>query len=131
MSSEKNQNPCIIILAAGKGKRMNNPSLAKVMATLDGKPLIEHVLIEANKLLPEKIIIVVGHQKDNVIDYVQSLGFSNISFVEQKEQLGTGHAVNQARSELLNYDGDILILAGDVPLLSSETLINFIENHKN
>lgn len=129
MSSDINQNLCIIILAAGKGKRMNNPVLAKVMAELDGMPLIGHVLNEANKLFPEKIIIVVGHQKESVINYVNSLGLKNISFVEQKEQLGTGHAVNQAKPALDNYNEDILILAGDVPLLSSYTLIKFINFH--
>ena len=129
MNSEINQNLCVVILAAGKGKRMNNPNLAKVMTTLDGKPLIGHVLNEAIKLSPEKIIIVVGHQKDSAIEYIQTLGFDNISIVEQKEQLGTGHAVNQAKPELLNFNGNILILAGDVPLMSSKTLMNFIENH--
>ncbi len=130
MISNYNLNVCIVILAAGKGKRMNNPSMAKVMATLDDKPLISHVLIEAKKLSPEKIILVVGHQKESVIEYVTSIGFDNITFVEQREQLGTGHAVNQAKPELVNFGGDVLILAGDVPLLSSGTLINFIENHK-
>jgi UDP-N-acetylglucosamine diphosphorylase/glucosamine-1-phosphate N-acetyltransferase len=130
MGSEINQNLCIIILAAGKGKRMNNPSMAKVMAELAGKPLIGHVLKEAIKLTPEKIIIVVGHQKDSVINYVKTLDLNNISFVKQKEQLGTGHAVNQAKPELIGYYGNILILAGDVPLLSSGTLINFINFHK-
>lgn len=129
MNSKMNHNLCIIILAAGKGKRMNNPNLAKVMATLSGKPLIGHVLDEAKKLNPERIILVVGHQKESVIEYVTSISNENITFVEQREQLGTGHAVNQAKPELVNYNGDILILAGDVPLLSAETLLIFIENH--
>ncbi|TAL69775.1 MAG: UDP-N-acetylglucosamine pyrophosphorylase [Bacteroidetes bacterium] len=129
MSSVANQNLIIIILAAGKGKRMNNPLMAKVMAELDGIPLIGHVLNQAIKLSPEKIIIVVGHQKDSVINYINSLAYDNITFVEQKEQLGTGHAVNQAKPELSNYNVKILILAGDVPMLSSDTLKKFINYH--
>ncbi|MBI5324608.1 MAG: NTP transferase domain-containing protein [Ignavibacteriae bacterium] len=129
MDSNTIQNLNIIIVAAGKGKRMNNPLLAKVMAELDGKPLIGHVLNEAIKLSPEKIIIVVGHQKDSVINYVDSLELKNTAFVEQKEQLGTGHAVNQAKPVMDGSDKNILILAGDVPLLSSDTLIKFIHFH--
>ncbi|MFA6571026.1 MAG: sugar phosphate nucleotidyltransferase [Bacteroidota bacterium] len=119
----------IVILSAGKGKRMLNPTMAKVMSLLGGKPLIGHVLEQVKPLAPEKILVIVGHQKDNVIDYVSSLNFSNLSFVEQMEQLGTGHAVAQTEQELSEYENDVLILSGDVPLLSSATILKFIESH--
>jgi len=119
----------VVILAAGKGKRMKNPDMSKVMALLAGKPLIEHVLEQVQNLKSEKTIIIVGHQKESVIDFVNSLKIKNISYVEQNEQLGTGHAVAQAESEFIGYEGNILILSGDVPLLQSRTLNNFIDNH--
>ena len=129
MSLSNLRNLAVVILAAGKGKRMLNPSMAKVMALLDGKPLIHHVLDQLAGLNPAKIIIVVGHQKDAVIEYVTSLNIANLNFVEQKEQLGTGHAVAQVESELADFVGDVLILAGDVPLLLCGTLQNFIIQH--
>lgn len=119
----------VVILAAGKGKRMKNPDMSKVMALLAGKPLISHVLNQVEKLKADKTVIIVGHQKQSVIDFVNSLNLKNISYAEQNEQLGTGHAVAQAESQFIGYGGNILILSGDVPLLSSETLKNFIQNH--
>lgn len=119
----------IIILAAGKGKRMLNPSLAKVMNTVAGIPLLGHVLKQADMLNPDKIYIIIGHQKESIIAYINSLNKKNITLIEQKEQLGTGHAVMQAEKYLRNYSGDILILSGDVPLLKASTLNNFISEH--
>jgi bifunctional UDP-N-acetylglucosamine pyrophosphorylase / glucosamine-1-phosphate N-acetyltransferase len=118
-----------VVLAAGKGKRMNNPAIAKVMALLCGKPLIEYVINSVSALKPDKIAIVTGHQGQSVIDYVNSLNQANIVFVEQKEQLGTGHAVAKAEPEFSSYTGDIIILAGDVPLITSETLEQFLTYH--
>ena len=129
MNHSKFSDFSVVILAAGKGKRMNNPDLAKVMALLGGKPLIAHVLDTVAGLQPNKTVVVVGNQKQSVIDFVNSRNESNIFFAEQNEQLGTGHAVAQADSFFVDYDGDILILAGDVPLLTSETLIKFAQNH--
>lgn len=124
------ENPfSIIILAAGKGKRMNNPNLPKVMALLDGEPLIKHVLDCSQELLPSKIVLVVGHHKEIVIQYIESLGISSIHCVEQAEQLGTGHAVAQAEPILNNFKGNALILCGDVPLLRASTLQKFISLH--
>lgn len=119
----------VVILAAGLGKRMKNPELPKVLAEMAGKPLIGHVLEETNKLSPDKIVIVVGYHREKVIDYVKSLDIDNIEYVVQEEQLGTGHAVDQARENLKDFDGSVLILAGDVPLLSSGTLKKLINWH--
>lgn len=119
----------VVILAAGKGKRMNNPDIPKVLAEIDSKPLIYYVLSEVEKLNPERKVIVVGHHKELVIDFVSSYGFANVEFAEQNQQLGTGHAVDMARNLLSDFDGDTLILAGDVPLLTSESLNKFINLH--
>ncbi|MCZ2133124.1 MAG: NTP transferase domain-containing protein [Bacteroidetes bacterium] len=120
----------IIILAAGKGKRMNNPDLPKVMVKLDGEPLIGHVLRQALQLEPRQIIVVTGHCKEQVISYVSSEFGNSAEFVEQKEQLGTGHAALQTESVLKSYSGDALILSGDVPLLQASTMSDFVTRHR-
>lgn len=119
----------IIILAAGQGKRMKNPELPKVLVELSGKPLIGHVIEQALKLKPKKIVNIIGHFREKVIDYVDGLDINDNSYAVQEEQLGTGHAVNMAKPNLLDFNGDILILCGDVPLLQSNTLYSFIKEH--
>lgn len=123
------ENLAVVILAAGKGKRMNNPNLSKVMAPLCGKPLIEHVLDQVDIIAPEYTYIIVGHQKDSVIDYITALKKNSVFFVEQKDQLGTGHAVDQTKPFLKDFVGDVLILCGDVPLLKASSIQFFIDNH--
>lgn len=121
-----------VILAAGKGKRMRNPDKSKVMFPLKGKPMIQHVVELALKILSEKIILIVGHQKQSVMDFIKETfkdDMDKISFASQDEQLGTGHAVMQTKSELENFDGDTLILSGDVPLLRYETVEKFLIFH--
>lgn len=125
----KNKSIAVVILAAGMGKRMNNPNLPKVLAEIDSKPLIYYVLKQVENLSPERTLLVVGHKKEMIIEYVEKSDFKHIDFAFQSEQLGTGHAVEQTRSMLSDFDGDILILAGDVPLLKSESLLNFINIH--
>lgn len=107
----------LVILAAGKGTRMRS-KLPKVLQPLAGKPLLAHVLDRANQLEPSKITLVVGHGADQVQALFQS---SNITWVEQTEQLGTGHAVQQALPCIAD-DDRVLILYGDVPLTRPETL---------
>lgn len=121
-----------VILAAGKGKRMRNPDKSKVMFPLKGKPMIQHVVELALKIHSEKIILIVGHQKHTVMDFITETfkaDMDKISFASQDEQLGTGHAVMQTKSDLENFDGDTLILSGDVPLLRYETVENFLNFH--
>lgn len=121
-----------VILAAGKGKRMKNPDKSKVMFELKGKPMIQYVVELALKIHSEKIIIIVGHQKQSVIDFIRET-FKNdidkISFASQDEQLGTGHAVMQTKLYMENFDGDTLILSGDVPLLNVNTVKKFLDFH--
>jgi len=120
-----NKKLSVIILAAGKGKRMNS-NLPKVLHKLANKPLVNYVIDSAKSLEPEKIILVIGH-KYNLMK--QKLENHGIHFVLQKEQLGTGHAVLQCKDELESFNGSVLVLSGDVPLISSETLQKLISTH--
>ncbi|WP_407306588.1 bifunctional UDP-N-acetylglucosamine diphosphorylase/glucosamine-1-phosphate N-acetyltransferase GlmU [Acinetobacter sp.] len=107
----------VIILAAGKGTRMRS-SLPKVLQPLAGRPLLGHVIETAKKLNAENIITIYGHGGDKV---QQAFEQENVQWVEQKEQLGTGHAVKVTLPVLPN-DGISLILSGDVPCITQETL---------
>lgn len=120
----------ILILAAGKGKRMKS-DLPKVLAKLADKPLIQHVIETTQHVSPDKTILIVGHKKEDVISFVDSLNLANIEYAVQSEQLGTGHAVMMAEDNLKEFDGEVLILAGDVPLLSTSTINNFIKIHND
>ncbi|WP_249976348.1 bifunctional UDP-N-acetylglucosamine diphosphorylase/glucosamine-1-phosphate N-acetyltransferase GlmU [Vreelandella olivaria] len=106
----------IVILAAGKGTRMNS-QIPKVLHTLAGKPLVQHVLDTAAGLSPSRTHVVIGHGADRLR---AALAASTVSFVVQKEQRGTGHAVAQAQNQLGN--GKVLVLYGDVPLIRRESL---------
>jgi len=114
-----------IILAAGKGKRMKS-GLAKVLHPLCGKPMLTYSVDVARAVGMGKIAVVIGHQADVIRDTFRDEG---LIFVEQRKQLGTGHAVLQAKNTFRNYDGTILILCGDVPLLLPSTVKSLIENH--
>lgn len=106
----------IVILAAGKGTRMNSAK-PKVLHQLAGKSLLQHVIVCAQQLNPQKIVVIYGYGGQAV---PQALADENIIWVEQVEQLGTGHAVQQAAPHLDN-DATTLILLGDVPLVSVES----------
>ncbi|MDC0207563.1 bifunctional UDP-N-acetylglucosamine diphosphorylase/glucosamine-1-phosphate N-acetyltransferase GlmU [Pseudomonadota bacterium] len=116
-----------IILAAGKGTRMNT-NLPKVMQPLGGQTLISHV-IKTAKVSSKDITIIVGHQKDLLKEHITSID-PNIQTTEQNEQLGTAHAVKTA-SHLIKDDEKVLILYGDVPLISSETIETLINAEKD
>jgi bifunctional UDP-N-acetylglucosamine pyrophosphorylase / glucosamine-1-phosphate N-acetyltransferase len=107
----------VIILAAGKGTRMRS-SLPKVLQPLAGRPLLGHVIETAKKLNAQNIITIFGHGGDLV---QQAFAQENVQWVEQAEQLGTGHAV-KVTLPVLPTDGVSLILSGDVPCISQETL---------
>ncbi len=117
----------IVILAAGKGTRMNS-DIAKVLHELDGRPLIHYVIEQTRDSLPEKTVIIIGHQREEVaavlLDYP-------VETALQDPQLGTGHAVQQAESHFNGFAGDILVLSGDVPLLRRETVAELIRVHRN
>jgi UDP-N-acetylglucosamine pyrophosphorylase len=118
----------VVVMAAGKGTRMNNPSMAKVMYTVDNRPMVELVVELADRLGAAKTVVVVGWQKESVIDHLATV-FPRATCVEQNPQLGTGHAVMQAEPPLAGFVGDVLVLSGDVPLLTFTTLQRLIERH--
>ena len=106
----------VIVLAAGQGTRMRS-NIPKVLHPLAGKPLLEHVIDAVSILRPEECIVVVGHGAEQVQDTIAN---SQLTWVVQEKQLGTGHAV-QTAMPLVTAD-NILALYGDVPLISSATL---------
>jgi bifunctional UDP-N-acetylglucosamine pyrophosphorylase/glucosamine-1-phosphate N-acetyltransferase len=116
----------VIILAAGLGKRMKS-RLPKVMHPLSGKPLLSHVLATARRLKPEKVAIIVGHGAERV----RQACHNDVTWVLQEQQLGTGHAVFCAKKSFGEFSGDILILSGDVPLISERTLNAIIQGHRH
>ncbi|HXV79288.1 MAG TPA: bifunctional UDP-N-acetylglucosamine diphosphorylase/glucosamine-1-phosphate N-acetyltransferase GlmU [Candidatus Binatia bacterium] len=116
----------VIILAAGLGRRMKS-RLPKVMHPLSGKPLLCHVLSAAQELEPDKLGIIIGHGAEAVR---QACRNDDISWVVQERQLGTGHAVRCAKSTFREFAGDILILSGDVPLISKRTLNAILHEHR-
>lgn len=115
----------VVILAAGIGKRMNS-SMPKVLHALAAKPLLAHVLETATQLSQQPPIVVYGHQGEQVKTATTS---HDIKWVEQKQQLGTAHALQQTLP-LLNDKDTVLVLYGDVPLTSKQTLENFINDTK-
>ena len=115
----------VIILAAGKGSRMKS-SLAKALHPLASRPLLVHVLDTVKPLSPNRVIIVAGHQSEKVKEAIND---PSIEFVEQKEQLGTGHAVQQAENALEGFNGTVLILCCDMPFLKTTTLRQLIDVH--
>jgi len=115
----------VVILAAGKGTRMNS-SLAKVLHPLCGAPLLSYSVNLARELNSDNIVVVLGYQADLVKELINDKG---LTFVLQEPQLGTGHAVMQAREALRDHKGPVLILCGDVPLLSSSTAAVLLEKH--
>ena len=115
-----------IIMAAGKGTRMKS-DLPKVVHLAHGKPMIVRIIDALNALDVEENILVLGHKKEKVLEVLGN----DISYVVQQEQLGTGHAVKQAVPKIKDYDGDVLIINGDIPLIRKQTLIDFYNLYKN
>lgn len=113
-------------MAAGLGQRMNS-ELPKVLHPLAGQPLLAYVLNAVEALKPDKAIVVVGHHAEQVADAFAARG---LTFVLQRPQLGTGHAVMQAVPELPD-EGVVLILNGDVPLVQSSTLALLVERARS
>ncbi|WP_161981035.1 bifunctional UDP-N-acetylglucosamine diphosphorylase/glucosamine-1-phosphate N-acetyltransferase GlmU [Streptococcus sp. S784/96/1] len=118
-----------IILAAGKGTRMKS-DLPKVLHKVSGITMLEHVFRAVSALNPEKTVTIIGHKAELVREVLSGKS----SFALQTEQLGTGHAVMMAEEELARLAGQTLVIAGDTPLITGESLKNLIDfhvNHKN
>jgi UDP-N-acetylglucosamine diphosphorylase/glucosamine-1-phosphate N-acetyltransferase len=125
MKENEERNVSTVILAAGKGTRMKS-DLAKVLHSLCGKPMLAYSVNVARAVGAEKIAVVIGHQADVVRETFKDQG---LIFVEQREQLGTGHAVLQAKDIFRSYHGTVIILCGDVPLLSASKVMELLEYH--
>jgi bifunctional UDP-N-acetylglucosamine pyrophosphorylase/glucosamine-1-phosphate N-acetyltransferase len=118
----------VIMLAAGKSTRMKS-SLVKVLHPIAGQPMIKYSLEVVKKIKPEKTIIVIGYQADKVRS---ALGDDpSLVFVDQPDQLGTGHAVICTRPALADFHDTVLIICGDVPLLRRETLQSLLSYHED
>ena len=116
------------ILAAGEGTRFRSQR-AKVLHAAGGRTLIEHVVRAAKELSPKAIFVIVGHQADAVTAELQKATFKGLRLVRQKEQKGTGHALLCGRKELERAAPRLLVLYGDTPLLTSDTLCRFLDFH--
>jgi bifunctional UDP-N-acetylglucosamine pyrophosphorylase/glucosamine-1-phosphate N-acetyltransferase len=116
----------VLVLAAGQGKRMRSDR-AKVLHPLEGRPLLQHVLDAVRPLRPDRTLVVVGHQREQVI---QALAGSGCEIVMQAEQLGTGHAVMMAAPLLAGFTGTLLVVCGDTPLLATRTLAELLAEHR-
>ncbi len=126
----------VAILAAGRGTRMKS-DLPKVLHQLGSSTLVERVLESCVSIQPSRIIVIVGYRGDlvqkSLLDNNNNIDNDNIptlEFVEQTEQLGTGHAIQQLLPDLKEFSEDLLVLNGDVPLLRPETLKKLIDTHK-
>jgi UDP-N-acetylglucosamine diphosphorylase/glucosamine-1-phosphate N-acetyltransferase len=120
----------VAILAAGLGKRMKSPDKPKVMFEINQRPMIDYVVELAFKVNADVVVPIVGHHREQVINFLNDkFKGKDIQYAVQAEQLGTGHAVMQTEEALGNFDGEILILSGDVPLLKFETVEKLIEEH--
>jgi UDP-N-acetylglucosamine diphosphorylase/glucosamine-1-phosphate N-acetyltransferase len=115
----------IIILAAGKGVRMKS-DLPKVFHKINNKPMLQYVLETVQELSPSRTVIIVGHKRELLMEYFKKWP---VEFATQDQQLGTGHAVLQAEQLLKDFKGNVLVLAGDVPLISSKTLRDLVDFH--
>ena len=116
----------VIILAAGQGKRMRS-SLPKVLHCLGGKPLLSYPLKAARQQKPERIAVVVGHGAEQV---EATFAGNDVVWALQENQLGTGDAVRCARRYFEGFSGDLLILSGDVPFVSTRTLATVLMRHR-
>ena len=118
-----------IILAAGKGTRMKS-DMPKVLHTIFDKTLVGYVIDAVNNTgLADENFVIVGHQAERVEEYINK-NYDNAKCVLQSPQLGTGHAVSMALPYLKNFDGEVIILCGDTPLITSETIKEFVEYHR-
>lgn len=118
----KSREFAVVILAAGKGSRLKS-KLHKVLHNIAGRPIIEHLMAQVQILEPAKTIVIVGDEREQVINQVSDRAIC----VVQEPQLGTGHAVAQAKDELAGFEGDVIMLLGDAPFITAKTIIGMLE----
>ena len=124
------KNVIVIVMAGGLGKRMGS-DIPKVLHKLNDIPMICHILLKLKYMdrYVNKIFVVVGKHKDLIQKTIEEyIDLPNISYIYQEEPLGTGHAVQCCRDELIKYpDSEVLILSGDVPMLSIDTMYDLLD----
>lgn len=118
----------VVILAAGQGTRMRS-TLPKVLHRIGGRPLVGHVLDTARDLGPAHVVVVVRHERDQVAEAVVGVA-PEVVVVDQDEIPGTGRAVEVALEAIAGFEGDVLVLSGDVPLLDYDTLAALVASHR-
>jgi len=126
MTDRKRKDLAAVILAAGKGTRMKS-DVAKVLHPLCGRPMVWYVAALAREVGAEKTVAVVGHQASMVMEAMAGEG---LIYALQEEQMGSAHAVLQAAGALNGFEGDVLILCGDVPLLLPATIEDLLASHR-
>lgn len=119
--------PVAIVLGAGKGTRMKS-ELPKVLFEVCGRPIIEYVLDVLREAGIRRVIVVVGYRADDVRRRLA--GRQQVEFVEQTEQLGTGHAVMMCREAIRGHDGPVIVLAGDSPLTQASSLRQLLDEYQ-
>lgn len=128
------QQTAVVVLAAGAGTRMRSKT-PKVLHSLGGRTMLEHAIHAAHDIAPDRLIAVIGHDRDRVGPAVAELGDRlqrDVSTVVQEQQLGTGHAVQCALTAIPDdFEGDIVVTAADVPLLDGHTLNALLEEHRS
>lgn len=118
-----------IILAAGKGTRMNS-DLPKVLHPLLNRAMIHYVIDIAENVPSEKIFVIVGYKRDLIIDELSKKNKREVLFITQEAQLGTGHALLMAEEYFKKYSGNLLILYGDNPVIDKNVIPKFINFHE-
>lgn len=119
--------PLAIVLAAGKGTRMRS-ELPKVLVPVNGRPMVRYVVDALRAASVARMAVVVGYRAELVRE--ELAGEPNVEFVEQAEQLGTGHAVMMCRRQLAEHRGPVVVVAGDSPLLQAESVARLLVEHR-
>src|SRR5919109_285312 len=116
----------VVVLAAGLGKRMKS-DFPKVLHSLGGRPLLLHTVNTVKTLGPKRIGIVIGHGAEAVRQVCRG---QDVAWIIQEKQLGTGHALRCAQDEFQGFTGQLMILSGDVPLITAQTLRAMLQTHR-
>ena len=126
MTTYRHPDTAAIVLAAGQGTRMKS-DMAKVLHPMAGTPMLGHVMQTLDHLGVGRVLVVIGHQRERVR---QVFADAEVEWVVQAEQRGTGHAVMMAGGALESFEGTLLVVCGDTPLLRASTLHALLEGHK-
>src|SRR5262249_51509946 len=125
MTHFRHPDTAVLVLAAGQGTRMRS-DLAKVLHPMAGEPLLSHVLEALDELGVGRVLVVIGHQRERVRE---AFAEAEVEWVVQSEQRGTGHAVLMAGPALDTFEGSLLVVCGDTPLLRATTLHELLTAH--